>query len=942
MLVVLTPLGSVWAGAPPQWWDPAWHFRVPFLLINPSSAPRTNESVFVYFRFPYGEVVNAFDELRVIDQKGREVPSLVLYESKSSGFVIGAYVMVLETLGSKEVKTEYAYYGNPLAGTPPYRIESPRPPRLNQLASFNFEGPGFNYTVRATYHFNYSSFVSSSEIPREGSASLFAIPFDRFSGWQYIPSLSTQNRAIYAAVARDSGLDIVGTLVSTNQSLRFVDLLVNGGNTTLGVISLLDFYDLSSLSRLAGSQATYHIAGGYFSISSGDASFQMRSLPQPTLAQVGNVDAVLNQTRRGLFSPEYSAAGQIALALQYNIENLRSSTGVTIDREWGTDGLAAPGFASVAPGIASIVFNQEELDSSVPSIYAEYAASLGFSKTNLSNLAQAPQRFNISIAGSSARVPSSEIGFANSIRYTVPGPGNRDFSNGTVWRSSLSASQGVSAFSSTHYWSPQQRAYSAIVSIDDNSVTNRSNASITSNELGVYGATSLWLNVTYRAVAPPEVAGKGASLYLKVGIDSRSNGVIDQSLLFPVSGFSPKEPGAIVVQNLTNDGLWHELRVNLGQLVRVQNFRLVMEMNATSTPPFVGSMALQVAQAFVEVTANPADVLSATLDQTAGSGVVTFTHQKAQIGILTPVSLQIPLWASGEAQASNGGTFNVTIASPSFRAYLGTMTPTSGDNRTTTGHKKTVYFPTSVGSRHILVLGSNSSLRGAYINGNFIHPLATSGGFVLDARVPGSSMNVGLAYRTVAFGISIVDANGRPLSAAVDVRDLFGRELFGAPVSNNGATLNLTPGSYNMSVTFDSASVGSSAVVVRSGGDMTIPVPVYRIGFRVTDVLGRAVTNAAIVLVHGGSTQTGTTDSNGETFLQLVGGATYSLKAVLAGAVLANEQITAGPNGALVSIQTSYIPTWLQVTALLMIVSFLVVATLLSRSRLTRRGRRKE
>jgi hypothetical protein len=162
--------GILAAGVPSAiggWWDDKYGYRVNISLTNPSTQALVQRPFFIRLTFPSSHLFDAAAELRLVDNSGQEVPSYVLDEVTSGGFVSSAWLLVLGNLPASSVRSFHLYYGNPSAAVPAYRSATPIGNITQGRLTVNLRGsePGsssFQLVYGDTYSQSFLSKVSYS------------------------------------------------------------------------------------------------------------------------------------------------------------------------------------------------------------------------------------------------------------------------------------------------------------------------------------------------------------------------------------------------------------------------------------------------------------------------------------------------------------------------------------------------------------------------------------------------------------------------------------------------------------------------------------------------------------------------------------------------------------------------------------------------------------
>ena len=73
---------------PPDWWDPAWVSRIDVQITEPGITDRNAEYVDLVVDFPPGSYTDLNAEVRVVDDMGMELPSLVHSQAGDQAHVL--------------------------------------------------------------------------------------------------------------------------------------------------------------------------------------------------------------------------------------------------------------------------------------------------------------------------------------------------------------------------------------------------------------------------------------------------------------------------------------------------------------------------------------------------------------------------------------------------------------------------------------------------------------------------------------------------------------------------------------------------------------------------------------------------------------------------------------------------------------------------------------
>ena len=899
------------ASSSATWGNYSSRFRTPFVVANPSGSNLMNAPVLFYLHFPWGEVVNAANELAIQNSTGATTSSSVLCQTVQQGFVVGACVMMIANVTGASA-TYYAYYGNPTA---PEQEGAPAPPGLAGASAARFSGLDLNYTFLSTYGINFSSYVSMPGAPNEGNPNLGGYSYDRIvSPWHFLGSpFSNSTTAIAAASANDSGVLILRTMIGTSSSLRLIDLIVNQRATAVNSLSVVDYYNLADLDRVFPGSGLYNSSLGEFTYASPNAAFELTSNPAPYPVEVGSAASVLNDTRTGNFSPIHSASGAIGMANVHTFSSVQPYGSQEVARSWTVAGMTG----APLPFVASFG-TPESLGAGVPAVFAGYSASFSLNQSIIDYESQPRSNLTLQVAGpNTISIPGSPT-FSGPISYTAPSTGSQNFTDPTAWSARATPIPGVSAVASDKYYSVSAGNYTGIVSITASNISSKlpssGSATLTTVPLDILDFQGVTLHLTYRAVDSISSPNNRTSLYFAVG----TQGPAGATYYFPVPGLSAKTFHGPLIENLTADGQWHQLTSNLGAFLPSHVSLLSLMVNATATNSENGGLQLQVTDAYISVNGSASSMLGGSLAQRGNGGSVTVALASPEVSILGNATMQIPFWVAGSPETTTGESFAVSFPGVVAGLYKGTNL------------KLTYVRGTSLGES-FLILGPNSSLSSAVLNGNGTSPTQTNGGYVITQTTNGANA-LTLNYNTVPYKVAIVDAGGKPLSAGLSISDELGNILLVAQIPASGTTLHLIPGTYVLSTSFDNQTVASSVDTISAANQTTIRTSVFEEGFRVTNVLGSPIPYAQVTLqLQGATTNTGTTDGSGTVYFEMVQNAPYTIRVSSGGSVLSTQSVSPNVNGALITIQTGYAPPSIIEFAVLLIAWIVGVVALVPR-----------
>ncbi|HZW84701.1 MAG TPA: hypothetical protein VFE91_02210, partial [Nitrososphaerales archaeon] len=523
------------------------------------------------------------------------------------------------------------------------------------------------------------------------------------------------------------------------------------------------------------------------------------------------------------------------------------------------------------------------------------------SPTELEQLNAGVRNVSLSGGGAASTLVADEARLSGTVVYSVPGPGSSNFTSPTAWTSRAFSAAGVTSFVSQSYFSPALGNYSGIVSVVDGNSTTAGRALLSTVPMKVFPPNSASIHLTYRATDTLEAGTKGA-LYISLGIDSQSNGKIDKTLTLPVNGLSGvSEPQMTSLENLTGDGVWHTLTLNIGKYLPSTSFLATMTVNATTTRADMGTISLQVSNFYLQIESNATAVLAAAGTNSRSGGDFRITSGDVQIGFLSSVVLSAPVWVSGQLQANSAGGFEVSFGGISFTSA------------------NTASAPVTAGWS-ILAYGPNDSLTSAEINGASVPATPTRGGYVITQTIDGPA-DVTLSYLTVQDSLSVVDALGNPIGASLTVSDDFGHKLLAVSVPGTGLVLQIIPGRYVYNLSYDGNQVGSRTVQLSTSNSTRLQASVLPVSFVVEDILGRPVQNSQVTVQTGQlPSRSEFTNGKGVADFEFAARASYNVGVSIGGSRVYNQTIVASTPGAVIVIQSTSVPEWIYAVVILLVV----------------------
>jgi hypothetical protein len=941
------------APAGPAWWNPQYAYRMSINLTNPSNLPMVEHPFFIDLAFPTSHLFDAAAELRLVDQTGQEVPSYVVDEVSSGGFVASAWLLVLADLPPSATQAFELYYGNPDAAMPSYRTAATAGNITEGQVTVDLGGsapgsPSFQVSYGGTYSQSILSKVSYSA---NGSSSAFGDIEIAANGEQVVSpwtldSSSSGSLQVASSAYSAGGVRYSEAIVVSNETVVIARLLTNLGQSPASGVMLTDLVDSSSFSILGSASAAYDSSSGTFSTTVSGAWLGYSSATAVRAFEVGAAETVASDVRSGTLDNSSSSSGVTAGGLEWSLGTLTPEASAQLLTGWGigsSQGEVQAALSSVGEMIASSIGSEESL--------APASAATTLQANSYWNATLPVQNLTVSTGGTT--IPAPLAGNASvSSHLTVSGTATYGVQAGFTplskdWQSVNVAQGNTTASASSSLWSFPLEGYTGTVRVYSPDGSGSGAAELTSFNMSFPASNSRFLVIRYLASFAGTESLSPESLYAAVDVRTSASGPFGETLLLPAIGTSTSDssecspllsvgsrgqpaPQTSLVGQLIPDGSWRTLSVDLNSLVGSSAIFARVRLCAATDAPFSGQLQLDVASVGVQVESQASNFLSVSALPANGSMRLSLlpglSYEPSSLQFNGAVSFSV----LDQTVLRWGGstTFNGTILSPvlndspktsvgngsAYAETAGSVAQNSDANNSAAVQSPqaeaaltdvTILVPAGMGDFHLYVNGS--MIQGQTFNGSSsLAPLA-----ILSDGGPLYSVSLSVRLTGYALDVNVVDSDGNPLQGA-------GVSLSGEAIptinrsannSQGSSSFLLFPGSYTVTAQFQGANVGSANVTLGSNQTVSLKASVYNDVLRIENQLGSPLAGASVVLQGGEGNDTSVTNREGAVTFKVVANQQYGVSVSVGGVVYYTGTISASVKDATFQVKTSYVPS---------------------------------
>ncbi|MEM0117541.1 MAG: hypothetical protein QXV32_03765 [Conexivisphaerales archaeon] len=901
-----------------NWWNPSFVFERNISVTNPYNQPFVMKPVFVDVNFEPGHLTSALKEIRIINGTGYEVPSFIVSENYSGGFVTSAQILFLVNIAANSTQTYQLYYGNPMSPAPSYRtnaVSSLLHSGVLTLTSLGYQqGSNLNISIANTFFFSlYDKTIlstQSSQNQEYGSLLIAPSTYNISKQWRTIGLLPSANFSASELTYFAGQVKVTKVLLAYNGTFDMITHLFNpSGNliTNLSTIQLMDFSQLAVFG-VSGVvyNATSNVVYGYV----GDTYAGFSTNSTPALVDTGNMQFILNATRLNNLTSNFNSAGPSAAAVSYRLGQLPPSASLTVETVWSV----ASSISSLSDQI-SAQFKGLEVSLGNESYVHQYLPNA----TVLWEAGFNPFNITLPSTGASISLPLRNLNwipesfsYNGTIFYSMPSPA---FSvSSSAWSSKATFSGNASSYASSKFFSTTLNSFTGRVASWVFSPNASSSAMLISSNYSVLDSLGTNLSLYYSAdIISSNVSRIAPFAYLAIDVDPTLRGNYSNTLVFPLSG-SLIPTNTTTVQNLATDGNWHKLTIPLTDLVNSTSFEFRMRIVASSPSGFVGQVELNFGEAAISWIAQTKNLISATLS--SSSPTITINYK--------------PLESSPPFGVLNLHSTFLAVQQLNFTASAGTsfstITKSFSSNLTMSPYAMMVFSD---------YYSMNPSI---YFNGTKVTAIQQLTPVILvsGAQVPlrqdtnGSLTAIDLNFTGYVFKVAVFDSDGKPVQGVSAFVNPLGYPLniqLQTDVTGS-ASVQLLPWTYLVNVYYQGYQLYSVFVGLNGSHTLNINASVYNIIIEAKTQGGKPLSNYPISVSTRNFSIQGMTDINGRFNFPAVANAVYVVNLTQPDGSQISQALRASMNNEIFSITTPYHSAQTQLLIETAVVVIVIVAAL--------------
>lgn len=906
-------------------------------LSNPASQNMTSKPVLIHVTFPVAHLVDAASELTLTYENGTVVPSYVVDQTTSGGFVSSVWLMVIVSIQARSNQTYWLYYGDITAVTPPYRIQTQAATFTSGLLAITQQSssPGSFYyqlSYGETYSETILSRVSYGTQARNqfGTLEISANPLQQIAPWRAIANDSrTQLLATLTTFAApDLHVDRVDILTGSNVSTIY--LVRNAGNTTLNDVNLVNVLDTSPLASITPSYTLFDSSGGSLTTTVGDVLVGFGGSLHPSAFGLGPYGQVVNQTRADSFNSQARYYGPSAGALSWGLGSLEPGSTAEFGTSWSVSSNMSDLKVSLDSFRSSPIVKvgaEETLQSLFPTANVYWKSSL-----SINNVAFGSGGLALPMTIQGGRWFPESATLSGELSYFTPAP-DFDPAYSGLWSASSKATGNATAAASAAFFSVQNSEYLGRISSTTSNSSGTAVSSLVSSRQVVLGNQPAEFNLTYRATFSVGVNASAQAFFAAIDIDHTLAGVYDESLLLPVSGSSgnlacPQDastsfshPVVSTYRNLVANGSWITLPVPLGSASSALGFGFRIRFCASIGRGFVGSMELSVKRARVNVKTSTDGVVLPGLSEAVPMASLGLAPQMSSIPSNANMSgnLSFMLATDGTMAQQGGISFSTNpMAAPTVRLNGSAGSKGSFQLRTSV---ESVLVATSFAS-----LGPTLYVGGSRVFGASVPRPSNDSLFAPGEGLAGAWNNskrstiIGVTFAGYVLRVTVTDENGSPVRGA-NLTISYLLALANSNLTNHEgvASVQLVPWTYNMSVRYQGLVVATNGDYSLVGNStLNLNATVIQTNLSVKNALGSPLGDVLVTAVgaNGSAPIQGVTDQSGRFSFQAPEGGIFHVTITSGGSTYFKGDIKAIANKGVIVITTSYYPEtlWIGIT----------------------------
>ena len=925
-------------------------------MMNPTSSSLANFPVFILVGFPFSHVTDAATEVRLVSQSGAEVPSYVLDEISSNGFVTSAWMLAFVSVPKSFSMTFELYYGNPAAAAPGYRVSATTAGTHAGDISVDVSSvQPASASLAVTFAKTYSEQILTKVSYVQGSPHDYGVGTISSSSMGVLSApavVANVSSSVVALSTVYSAGDVRYTQAAVlyNNSMINARLVTNTGTRGITSVSETDLVDLSSLAALGPMSTSYSPAGALLTTQIAGAYFGYASSLNASTFEVGQLPQLVSDTRGGHLTDSIQGAGTAA-SISWSLGSISAGGSSQLVAVWGVSRTLAGISSSIVGYIRQpgLVLGQEETSqSSSPRVTSSWNVDVP-----IANASIAAAGYTVPVPLRGAVPIASRISLAGTVSYVIPS-GYTSLSTEAGWTPQSTAEGDANAYATTGFYSIQEQSYTGSLRVTGGQGGGAGSAQLVSPVLTFPTSVSKSLIMRYKASFSGSGDFGGQWLYVAVDASTSRAGPFSQTLVVPAGGSldSVARSGCeslllkdvpISTQNATvaqstalvADGAWRSLNVSLNHFLGASIVQGRIRFCASTAPGYAGQVELDVSSAGVQVNGPATSYLSASLAGDSGVALSFIRSEAFEPASLTLTGvLTFPAEGSAPLKWDGGTTYSATIQG----SILGTQGSSASQNKNKDGTAASPPKPIS-----FQFIGASVSSPSSQVPPQlFVNASAVKGNPIGKDVFLNSSEIIGVgttAFRTAkvslnfaghALNLKVNDADGNPIPGAQVTMQTADSGQTKEPTTDRlgSLSLQLLPTTYAILIGFQGASIGTASVNMTSDRSILVTGNVHRIPLQVKNALGAPFASANISIKGGATALTLTSDGSGRASFPGVPGNVYNATVSIAGAVYYTGTILGSSNAATFELSTTYLPFWIQITIVVGIIVSMLVASM--------------
>jgi len=877
-----------------SWWNTSYVFERNITVTNPFNQSFQMKPVFVNLNFEPGHLLSAIKEIRIVNATGYEIPSFIVFENHTGGFVTSALVMFLVNIPPGSSQTYQIYYGNPSSSVPSYRSSSSAMLHAGvlTLSSQGYQqGSVLNMSIANTFFLSLYDKLSFSNPQNQdyGFSQIASSSYEIQKQWKGIGTIPQYNFTASKLVANAGPVQITKLLLAYNDTFDLFTFVLNPSNNQVNALRITQLFDVSQLASFGVSSVIYNSSSNILYGYVGDTYTGISSNYTPQIVDAGNIQSIINATRSDNLTNSYTSGGPSVAAISYSVGQLQPSASFILETVWSvsssSSGLTAQiksQFKNLIIAIGNEVFYNQYLPDSAILWNAEF---------NRSNLTLPSTGTSVLIPLKSLSWVPESLSYNGLIYYDVPSPSFA--ASSSAWYTKTSFVGNASSYASSKYYSTVLGTFTGRVASWVFTPNATSSAMLLSNNYTVLNSLGTNLSLIYSAdIASSGLSSKIPFAYLALDIDPTLKGNFTSTIVFPVAG-SSTPANTTLASSLIADGNWHRLSISLNNYVNYSTFEFRLRIVAYSPPGFVGQVELNFGAASISWYTGANGLLSASLGYTSPALIFSYKPLKFSPPPTGILSFNSSFLAAQQLNftPSSGSSFSAITASPTGNVSL---TPSS-----------------------MIVYSSYSSMNPSiYFNTTKVASLQLLSPVLLipHNEIPiRQAANVSLTAINLNFTgnqmkVVVLNSDKNPVPGASVLINPLGSSLqISLKTDSSGmAAIQLVPWTYLVNVYYQNYQLYSVFIGLDKPQTITINASIYNILVEAKTMGGKPLTNYPISVSTGNFTIQGMTDMNGVFSFPAVANAIYVVNLTQPDGSQVSQALRASMNNEVFSITTPY------------------------------------